>query len=88
MPTSFFKESKLSEEISREKMKQAIDLISIADLVIIIGTTGFRCNEYLSRIKDEARLIQINPSETQFDGLVDLNIRANGSDALDAVING
>ncbi len=88
MPTTFFKESKLSEEISRKKMKQAIDLISTADLVIIIGTTGFRSNEYLSRVKDEAKLIQINPSETQFDGLADLNIRANASEALDAVING
>ncbi len=88
MPTSFCREFKAGEEVTRESMNKAIAMISEADLIIIIGTTGFRSNEYLSRMKPEAKLVQINPSETQFDQIADLNIRADASEVLDAVMNG
>ncbi len=86
MPTGFCRESKVSEEVSRESMKKAADMISEADLVIVIGTTGFRRNEYLSRMKTGTKLVQINPSETQFDRIADLNIRADAAEALGAVL--
>ncbi|MCD8372217.1 MAG: NAD-dependent protein deacetylase [Clostridia bacterium] len=71
-----------------EAMAKAIDMIAEADLVIVIGTTGFRSGEYLSKMKKSTKLIQINPSSTEFDGLADLNIRADAAEALDAVLNG
>lgn len=86
MPTGFCREFKVSEEVSRDSMKKAADMIAEADLVIVIGTTGFRCNEYLSRMKTGTKLVQINPSETQFDRIADLNIRADAAEALSAVL--
>ncbi len=88
IPTAFNRESGAGSEVSRESMRKAADLISQADLVLVIGTTGFRSEEYLSRMRDETKLVQINPSETQFDRIADLNIRADAAEALDAVLNG
>ncbi|MCD8054205.1 MAG: hypothetical protein LUF00_09190 [Lachnospiraceae bacterium] len=87
IPTAFNRESGAGSEVSRESMRKAADLISQADLVLVIGTTGFRSEEYLSRMRDETKLVQINPSETQFDRIADLNIRADAAEALDAVLN-
>ncbi|MCD8010863.1 MAG: hypothetical protein LUF34_08810, partial [Lachnospiraceae bacterium] len=75
-------------EVARERMRKAADLNSPAELALVIGTTGFRSEEYLSRMRDETKLVQINPSETQFDRIADLNIRADAAEALDAVLNG
>ncbi len=88
MPTAFCRDSSASTEVSRESMRKAADLIAQADLVLIIGTTGFRSEEYLSRMKAGTKLVQINPSATQFDQIADLNIRADAAEALDAVLNG
>ncbi len=68
-------------------MKKAVDMIAEADLVIIIGTTGFRSEEYLSKMKKGTKLVQINPSATQFDSIADLNIKADAAEVLDAVLN-
>lgn len=87
IPTAFNRESGAGSEVSRESMRKAADLISQADLVLVIGTTGFRSEEYLSRMRDETKLVQINPSETQFDRIADLNIRVDAAEALDAVLN-
>ncbi len=88
MPTSFCTDADIRDSVSRESMNKAADMISEADLVLIIGTTGFRSNEYLSRMKAGTKLVQINPSETEFDRIADLNIRADAAQALDAVLNG
>ncbi|MCC8161119.1 MAG: hypothetical protein LIO53_07435 [Oscillospiraceae bacterium] len=87
MPTSFYTESNIRDAVLRTAMQKAIDMIAEADLAIIIGTTGFRSEEYMSRIRPNARIVQINPSETKFDAAADLNIRANAADVLDAVMN-
>lgn len=81
MPTSFCSESR-----AMEVMQKAINMIAEADLVIVIGTTGFRSEEYLSRMKTETKLVQINLSETQFDRIADLNIRADAAEVLGAVL--
>ena len=88
MPTAFCRDNGTSTEVSRESMRKAADLIAQADLVLVIGTTGFRSEEYLSSMKAETRLVQINPSATQFDQIAALNIRADAAEALDAVLNG
>ncbi len=88
MPTSFCTNAKIRDTVLRESMKKAIDMIAEADLVIVIGTTGFRSNEYLSRMRPETKLVQVNPSETEFDRIADLNIRADAAEVFDAVLNG
>ncbi|MCD8352809.1 MAG: hypothetical protein LUC47_00600 [Clostridiales bacterium] len=88
MPTAFCRESGAGSDVSRESMRKAADLIAQADLVLVIGTTGFRSEEYLSRMRAGTKLVQINPSATQFDQMADLNIRADAAEALDAVLNG
>ncbi len=72
---------------SRAKMKEAIDLIAKADLVIVIGTTGFRSEEYLSKMKRSAKLVQINPSRTEFDSMADLNIHEDAEYVFTELLN-
>ncbi|MCD7860703.1 MAG: hypothetical protein LUG25_02180 [Oscillospiraceae bacterium] len=88
MPTAFYRESGAGNDVSRENMRKAADLISQADMVLVIGTTGFRSEEYLSRMRAGTKLVQINPSVTQFDQIADLNIRADAAKALNTVLNG
>ncbi|MCC8077655.1 MAG: hypothetical protein LIO60_04810 [Oscillospiraceae bacterium] len=88
MPTAFYRESGAGNDVSRENMRKAADLISQADMVLVIGTTGFRSEEYLSRMRAGTKLVQINPSATQFDQIADLNIRADAAEALNTVLNG
>ncbi len=88
MPTAFCRENKLSEQVAKESMKKAADMIHEADLVIIIGTTGFRSDEYLSKMRKETKLVQINPSETPLDSIADWNIHADAAEVLGEVVDG
>ncbi|MCD8018520.1 MAG: hypothetical protein LUF92_02720 [Clostridiales bacterium] len=87
MPASFCRDARVPDNTSQNSMKKAADMISEADLVIVIGTTGFRSDEYLSRMKPQTRLVQINLGETQFDRIADLNIRADAAEVFDAILN-
>ncbi|MCD8118725.1 MAG: hypothetical protein LUE29_04465 [Lachnospiraceae bacterium] len=87
MPACFASDMRSRGGAMQDKMRQAADMISEADLVIIIGTTGFRSEEYLSRMRQDTRLVQINLSETQFDSMADLNIRADAGEVFDAIMN-
>ncbi|MCD7845697.1 MAG: hypothetical protein LUG57_07590 [Oscillospiraceae bacterium] len=87
MPTSFCMDFPGREQVARENMQKAVDMIAEASLVIVIGTTGFRSEEYLSRMKARTRLVQVNPSPTGFDRMADLNIRADAAQVFDAVLN-
>jgi len=86
MPTGFCMDIGIRDSVSKENMGKAADMISEADLVLVIGTTGFRSDEYLSRMKPETKLVQINPSPTEFDRIANLNIRADAAKALEAVL--
>ncbi len=88
MPTMFCRDNKLSEQVSKESMKKAVDMISEADLVIIIGTTGFRSDEYLKKMRKDTKLVQINPSETPLDSVADWNIHADAAEVLGEVMDG
>lgn len=87
MPTGFYMDAGIRDSVSKESMRKAADMISEADLILVIGTTGFRSDEYLSRMKPGAKLVQINPSPTEFDAIADLNIRTTAAEALDAVLD-
>ncbi len=69
-------------------MKKAQEMISEADLVIIIGTTGFRSDEYLRKMRKDTKLVQINPSETPLDNVADWNIHADAAEVLKEVMDG
>ncbi len=87
MPTGFCMNSDIRESVSRENMRKAIDMIAKADLIIVIGTTGFRSDEYLSRMSPNAKLVQVNPSVTEFDRISDLNIHADAAEVFEAILN-
>ncbi len=68
-------------------MNLAADMIAKADLVIIIGTTGFRSEEYLSRLRRSTKLVQINPGSTVFDSMIDLNIKMDAARVFDEILS-
>ncbi len=86
MPTSFCMDLPSHDSIAKESMDQAADMIAKADLVIIIGTTGFRSEEYMRRLKADAKIVQINPSSTQFDSIAALNIHEEAAEVLDYIL--
>lgn len=86
MPTSFCMESKVRDGIMHSAMNKAIDMIAKADLVMIIGTSGFRSDEYMSRMRLSTKIVQINPGATSFDAVADLNIKADAAEVLDTVL--
>ncbi len=87
MPVSFCEESGIRCEILNAAMGKAVNMIAAADLVLIIGTTGFRSEEYMSRKRPNARIVQINPAATKFDTVSDLNIRSDAAEALSVITN-
>lgn len=86
MPTSFCMDLPSHDSIAKESMDQAADMVAKADLVIIIGTTGFRSEEYMRRLKADAKIVQINPSSTQFDSIAALNIHEEAAEVLDYIL--
>lgn len=60
--------------LDREAVKKAQEMISHAELVIITGAQGCYGDVYYYRIPASAKIVQINPSATQFDGKAVLNI--------------
>ncbi len=86
MPTSFCMDAEIHDGVARENMEKATGMIAKADLVIVTGTTGFRSDEYLSRMKAGTKLVQVNPSATGFDRIADLSIRADAAEVFGAVL--
>ncbi|WP_173021197.1 SIR2 family NAD-dependent protein deacylase [Secundilactobacillus folii] len=58
-------------------LRLALRLMQSAELVIIVGSTGF-----YSDLNETAKVVQINPSSTIFDDRSDLNIRAKSDDVF------
>ncbi len=86
MPSCFDHGSPTYESDSRARMKMAQDMIEKADLVIIIGTTGFRSDEYMAKLRPSTKLVQINPGSTVFDSMADLNIKMDAAEVLDEIL--
>ncbi len=86
MPENFDRESKEYENYSREQMNIAEDMIANAELLIVIGTTGFRSEEYLSKLRPSTKIVQINPGSTMFDQMADLNIKMDAAKVFDEIL--
>ncbi len=82
IPTHFARTRGHSEEL----MTQAQNMIEHADLLIVIGTTGFRSDEYLAKMRPQTKIVQINPSITVFDSLAVLNIKEDATQVLEKII--
>ncbi len=86
VPSCFDNSSPTHDADSKEVMAFAQDMIAKADLVIIIGTTGFRSDEYMAKLRPGTKLVQINPGSTVFDSIVDLNIRMDAEKVFDEIL--
>ncbi|MCD8205987.1 MAG: NAD-dependent protein deacetylase [Clostridia bacterium] len=64
-----------------EKVQQAREAISKAELIILIGTKGPYSNAYWPYRNKNAKIVQINPGRTAFDFSADLNFR-KGADGV------
>ncbi len=71
---------------SNQWMEQAKDMIAKADLLLVIGTTGFHSDEYLSKLRQSTKIVQINPGSTMFDQMADLNIRMDAEQVFDQIL--
>ncbi len=67
-------------------MEQAKDLIAKADLLLVIGTTGFHSDEYMAKMRPDTEIIQINPGRTIFDQAAVLNIRMDAEEVFDQIL--
>ncbi len=86
IPSCFDRGAPDSEKNSTARMEKAKEMIANAQLVIIIGTSGFRSDEYMSRLKSGTKLVQINPGHTVFDQMVNLNIRMDAAKVFDEIL--
>ncbi len=88
MPLMFDRNSPDYQKYAKERMEKAQDMIARAQLVIIIGTTGFRSDEYMAKLNRAAtKLVQINPGSTVFDSMVDLNIHEDAAKVLGEILD-
>ncbi len=86
MPENFDRSAPNNQSDMRKRMERAQDMIANAQLVIIIGTTGFRSDEYMARVNPQTKLVQINPGSTVFDKMVNLNIRSDAEKVFDEIL--
>ncbi|MCD8200900.1 MAG: hypothetical protein LUD47_02410 [Clostridia bacterium] len=86
MPANFCRTSPGHDKEFSARINKAADMLSDADLIVIIGTTGFLSEEYMTRVNPKAKLVQINPGSTKFDRAVDMNIREDAESVLDYVL--
>ncbi len=86
LPSNFDRSSPTYNQDSKQRMDDAAEMIARARLVLIIGTTGFRSDEYLARLNPSTTLVQINPGSTVFDSMVNLNIRMDAEKVFDQIL--
>ncbi len=67
-------------------VKDAREWIRQADLILVIGTNGYYGSVYWDYRKRNARIIQINPKKTQFDGAAELNIRQDADSVFEELM--
>ncbi len=64
----------------------AQEWMSRADLILIIGTSGYFGSVYWNYRKRSARIIQINPKTTHFDPMAYLNIHADADTVFEKLM--
>ncbi len=65
-----------------EDVRKAQNWISMADLILVIGTHGNYGGVYWNYRNSDAIIVQINPGHTGFDQAADLNIREECDDVF------
>ena len=63
-------------------VQQARQWLSNADLILVIASKGMYGGVYFSHINPKAKIIQINPKETEFDRVASVNIRMQADDVF------
>ncbi len=87
MPAGFDRNYASHDSDYNARMNQAADMIAGADLVLITGTTGFMSENYMAKLTPKTILVQINPSPTRFDSVVNLNIQSGAEPVFDKILN-
>ncbi|MCD8217668.1 MAG: hypothetical protein LUD01_06430 [Clostridiales bacterium] len=72
--------------LHEENLKKAQDWISKAELILTIGANGSYGNAYFNYRKRGAKIIQINPGETNFDSYASINIRAGADEVFRLIV--
>ncbi len=67
-------------------VKDAQAWIKQADLILIIGTSGYYGSVYWDLRKPDATIIQINPGKTSFDSVANLNIHQDADSVFEALM--
>ncbi|MBN8654981.1 MAG: NAD-dependent protein deacetylase [Anaerolineae bacterium] len=67
--------------VSNEDYQKAGRWMSQAELVMIVGAKG-SYSGYFNHINPQAKVVQINPNQTQFDRMAELNIREEADDVF------
>ncbi len=57
-----------------------------ATLILVIGTSGYFGSVYWDYRRRDAKIIQINPKRTHFDGIADLNIHEDADTVFEALM--
>ncbi len=87
MPANFYRDSPTHDSDYQERMNRAADMLAQADLIIVIGTTGFMSEYYMSKVRPDTIIVQINPGSTVFDQMATLNIRRDAQQVFDEILN-
>ncbi len=86
LPAYFYRMTRRFGAGKNEWMEQAKDMIAKADLLVVIGTTGFHSDEYLKKMRPDTKIVQINPGSTMFDEMAVLNIRMDAEKVFDEIL--
>lgn len=67
--------------VFEEDYSKAVNWISNADLVIVVGSKGMY-GSYFNYLKAYAKIVQINPKRTHFDDMATLNIKKEADEVF------
>lgn len=67
--------------VFEEDYSKAVNWISNADLVIVVGSKGMY-GSYFNYLKSYAKIVQINPKSTHFDSMATLNIKKEADEVF------
>ncbi len=69
-----------------EDVRKAQEWMSQAELILIIGTSGYFGSVYWDYKRRDARIIQINPKRTHFDSIAVLNIHRDADPVFEELM--
>ncbi len=69
-----------------EDVAKAQEWMRQADLILVIGTSGYYGSAYWNYKKRDAKIIQINPKKTNFDPIAELNIHRDADPVFEELM--